>query len=110
MLYSISLWDTQNVIDMGFLFSRCSSLISLPDISKWNLTNAKNINAIFSECSSLITLPNISNWFNYNIDIDYTPRVNQKYKFEEYFFFLDLKNYLKITVKIYHIYFVIVHN
>ena len=35
---------------------------------------------IFSECISLITLPDISNWFNYNIDIDYIPEVNEEYK------------------------------
>ena len=67
IIFFISIWNTKNVIEMGFLFSRCSSLLTLPDISKWNLTIVKNINGIFSECSSLITLPDISNWLNYNI-------------------------------------------
>ena len=68
---------------MGFLFSSCSSLLSLPDISKWNLDKVKNINGMFSECSSLIFLPDLSNWLNYNIKIDYIPNVNETYKFNE---------------------------
>ena len=77
---NISCWNSKSAVEMGFLFSGCSSLLSLPDISKWNLKNVKNINAMFSECSSLTVLPDISNWFNYNIDINYTPKDNSRYK------------------------------
>ena len=91
---------------MGFLFSGCSSLISLPDISKWNLINVRNIKGMFSECSSLIMLPDISNWFNFNRDIDFTPQVKEEYKVKEKFLlFSGGKNLGKN-----HIYFIIVHN
>ena len=95
---------------MAFLFSSCSSLLSLPDISKWNLDKVKNINGIFSECSSLIFLPDISNWLNYKIEIDYIPNVSENYKFNEVDY-LDIFNIvLKILEKIYHIYFIIAQN
>ena len=32
----ISKWNTNNVINMNYLFAGCSSLSFLPDISKWN--------------------------------------------------------------------------
>ena len=35
-LPDISKWNTENVIDMGGMFSICSSLVGLSDISKWN--------------------------------------------------------------------------
>ena len=38
---------------MSYLFSGCSSLISLPDISKWNVNNVNNMSFLFSGCSSL---------------------------------------------------------
>ena len=48
------------------LFSKCSSLKSLPDLSKWNLINLKKIDNIFEECSSLLSFPN-SVKLNFNI-------------------------------------------
>ena len=80
---------------MQFLFSRCSSLLYLPDISKWNLTNVKNINGIFSECSSLIGLSDRSNWFNYNRNIDYTPKVKEEYKAKNEFLLFFEEDYYK---------------
>ena len=107
MICSISVWNTNHAIDMGFLFSGCSSLLSIPDISKWNLINVKNINGMFSECSSLIILPDISNWFNFNRNIDYNQQITKNIKSK-----INLYYYLKIKIleKIYHIYFIIVHN
>ena len=45
--YDISIWNTENVTNMNGLFSKCSSLISLPDISKWNTKNVSNMDCIF---------------------------------------------------------------
>ena len=50
---------------------------------------------MFSECSSLIFLPDISNWLNYNIKIDYIPKVNKDYQFKLHSLdpLFDYKNY-----------------
>ena len=48
------------ITNMREMFSKCNSLISLPDISKWNTSNVKNIASMFSRCNLLISLPNIS--------------------------------------------------
>ena len=61
-LPEISKWNTENVEDMNGLFRCCSSMIILPDISNWNTKNVNDMSAIFSNCSSLISMPNISNW------------------------------------------------
>ena len=44
---------------MDYMFSGCSSLISLPDISKWNTNNVNNMDCMLLGCSLLIYLPNI---------------------------------------------------
>ena len=36
-------WNTSNVTSMFGMFSKCNSLISLPDISKWNTNIDKDI-------------------------------------------------------------------
>jgi len=61
-LPDISNWNTNNVTNMSHMFNKCSSLSSLPDISKWNTNKVTNMSHIFSECSSLSSLPDISNW------------------------------------------------
>ena len=61
-LPDISKLNINNVKDMSFMFNGCSSLISLPDISKWNTNNVTSMHYMFSGCSSLISLPDISNW------------------------------------------------
>ena len=58
----IKLKGINNVNDMSYMFSGCSSLSSLPDISKWNTNNVTNMNSMFYKCSSLSSLPNISIW------------------------------------------------
>ena len=47
-LPDISKWNTNNIIDMNFVFSGCSNLKTLPDISKWNTLNVKTISYLFS--------------------------------------------------------------
>ena len=63
----ISKFDTKNVIYMFDIFSQCSSLISLPDISKWNTNNIEDMSSMFEECSSLLSLPDISKWNTENV-------------------------------------------
>ena len=53
-LPDISKWNTNYVFDMSFMFFGCSSLSSLPDISKWNTNNVEDISEMFSECSNII--------------------------------------------------------
>ena len=61
-LPDISNWDTSNIINMNSIFAECESLISLPDISKWNTSNVIYMNAMFCECNSLVSLPDIFKW------------------------------------------------
>ena len=67
-LPDISKWNTSNVIIMNNIFSKSSSLKTLPDISKWNTSNAIDMSGIFNECSSLKSLPDISKWDISNIN------------------------------------------
>ena len=46
--------------NLSYMFSECSSPISLPDISKLNLSNITNMSGMFKDCSSLKFLPDIS--------------------------------------------------
>ena len=57
----INLTINESVVDYSFMFSGCTSLISLPDISQLEL-NTTNISNLFSECSSLEFLDDISKW------------------------------------------------
>ena len=53
-------FDTSNITDMEYMFSRCSSLTSL-DISNFNTSNVTTMYNMFSDCKSLTTL-NLSNF------------------------------------------------
>ena len=64
----IKLKGFSNVTNMSYMFSDCSSLLSLPDISKWNTSNIKNMNEIFYNCKSLSSLPDISQWNTSNVN------------------------------------------
>jgi len=55
-------WDTSKVTNMVGIFSNCKSLISLPDISKWDISKVTDLSGIFSDCISLQSLPDISKW------------------------------------------------
>ena len=52
--------DTSNVTGMGYMFSGCSSLISL-DLSSFDTSNVTNMGFMFENCTSLTSL-NLSNW------------------------------------------------
>ena len=51
---SISFISKIIVTGMNHMFSRCNSLISLPDLSKWNTSNAYSIGEMFNGCINLI--------------------------------------------------------
>ena len=63
----VKLYINKNFNDMSFMFHRCSSLLSLPDISKWNTSNVTNFRCMFSNCSLLSSLPDISEWDTSNV-------------------------------------------
>ena len=63
----ISNWKTNNITNMNQMFSNCSSLKSLPDISNWNTSNVSDMGYMFDGCSSLESLPDISNWNTSNV-------------------------------------------
>ena len=66
-LPDISNWNTSKVINMNSLFSECESLYTLPDISKWDTSNVIYMNSMFCECNSLTSLPDISKWNTDNV-------------------------------------------
>ena len=63
----ISKWNTNNIVDMSYMFYRCSSLSSLPDLSNWNTNNIIDMSHMFSGCSKLSSF--ISKWTIKNTDI-----------------------------------------
>jgi len=63
----IKLKGVDNIKDMSYMFSECSSLSSLPDISKWNTNNVIYMNDMFFGCSLLSSLPDISKWNTNNV-------------------------------------------
>ena len=65
-------WKTNNVVNMNNMFQECSSLISLKDINKWDTSNVIKMIGIFEKCSSIEELPDISSWDLSNVtDISY---------------------------------------
>ena len=52
---------------MSGIFSRCTSLISLPDLSNWNTSNVTSMICMFNKCSSLTSLFDISKWNTNNV-------------------------------------------
>ena len=63
----IKLKRIDNVTNMSYMFSRCTSFSSLPDILKLNKNNVTNMSYLFSGCTSLASLPDISEWNADNI-------------------------------------------
>ena len=64
----IKLRGIDNISNMNFMFSECSSLLSLPDISKLSTNNINNMSSMFYKCSSLLSLPDISKWNTINVN------------------------------------------
>ena len=42
---------------MSYIFNRCNSLISLPDISKWNTSNVNDMRWMFYGCNESLNIP-----------------------------------------------------
>ena len=63
----VELKGISNITNMSWMFYKCSSLTSLPNINNWNTANVTNMNHMLSECSSLTSLPNINNWNTANV-------------------------------------------
>ena len=63
----IKLKQIKNVSELSYMFSECTSLISISDISNWKIQNVTSLSAMFSQCISLISLPDISNWNTMNV-------------------------------------------
>ncbi|MEE0182859.1 MAG: BspA family leucine-rich repeat surface protein [Lachnospira sp.] len=61
----VSKFDTSNVTDMGNMFGYCSALTSL-DLTGWNTSNVTNMNSMFSDCSALTSL-DVSRWDTSNV-------------------------------------------
>ena len=61
-IIDISKLDTSKVISMKGTFQLCQGLMTLPDISNWNTNNVTDMSYLFNGCSSLISLPDISKW------------------------------------------------
>ena len=71
-LSKIITWNTENVISMKGMFSGCTSLKSLPDLSKIKTDNVKNMRGLFAGCESLLSIPDISQWNTENVtDMQY---------------------------------------
>lgn len=62
----LSSFDTSDVTDANYLFSGCSSLVSLDGLSNWNTSRLVTANYLFQYCSSLVSL-NLSNWNTSNV-------------------------------------------
>ena len=64
--------NINNVINLSYMFFGCSSLTSLSDISEWKTDKVTNMSHMFHGCSSLKLLARISKWKTNNVtDISY---------------------------------------
>ena len=79
----LSKLNTYKITDMNHMFHACESLLYLPDLSKWNIKNVKNISYMFNECVKLENLPDISKWETNKVE-------NMSHIFENCFNLLSL--------------------
>ena len=69
-ILKIILKGIDNITNMSYIFSECSSLSSLPDISKWNIDNIILMSFMFDGSSNIIYSKTIDEKFKYNDDED----------------------------------------
>ena len=62
----IKLIGIQNITNMSYMFSYCSSLNLLPDISNLNTNNVTNMSCMFGLCCNLIISERIIRKFRIN--------------------------------------------
>ena len=87
-ILKIKLKEIETITDMSYMFSKCCSLISLPDISEWDTSSVTNMKYMFDNCEGITTLPDISKWdisnvtdmsymFNYCISLPSLPDISK---------------------------------
>ena len=65
-------WNTENVTNMRGMFAACTSLKNLPDLSLLKTDNVKNMRGLFAGCEILESIPDISGWNTENVtDMQY---------------------------------------
>ena len=65
-------WNTENVTNMRGMFAACTSLKTLPDLSLIKTDNVKNMRGLFAGCEILESIPDISGWNTENVtDMQY---------------------------------------
>ena len=60
-------WKTDNASSLRGMFAGCTSLKTLPDLSLIDTSKVKNMRGIFAGCESLTSLPDISKWNTENV-------------------------------------------
>ena len=66
-ILEIKLLGINDITDLSYMFSNCTSLISLPDINKLNTYKFTNLSYMFNNCKNITFLPDISKWNTSNI-------------------------------------------
>ena len=56
-ILEIKLKGITNITNMSYMFDRCESLSSLPDISKWNTSNVTDMSGMFFGCNESLKIP-----------------------------------------------------
>ena len=64
---SLTILKTDNVINMSYMFSGCSSLISLPFLSQLITSKVTNMSNMFRGCIAIESFPDISIWNTSNV-------------------------------------------
>ncbi len=54
-------WDTSSVKYMSYMFDKCSQLANL-DLSGWDTSSVMNMNNMFQDCSHLTSVGDLSEW------------------------------------------------
>ena len=51
-IFDISMWNTNKIFDIGYMFYNCIKLKKLPNSSKWSAAVINNMKYIFENCKS----------------------------------------------------------
>ena len=62
----LSNFNTSNVTDMSFMFTKCYKLREIKGLNKFNTSNDKNMSFMFYFCSNLVSL-DLSNFNTSNV-------------------------------------------
>ena len=73
-LPDINKLNTSNITDVSYMFNNCNMMKFLPDISEWDTSNIVSMEGLFKSCKSLLNLPDISLWDTSNV-------INMSYMF-----------------------------